>query len=84
MLKANFLVTILAKCIYCLCSEFLVLSSLVVVQKSSNFFNNLSIIISIYFLFFIFSSFFHFADLLGGSVAFMARPYSSFFCSDYK
>ena len=35
-LKANFMVLVFVKCTYSLCSEFLVLSSLVVVKKSSD------------------------------------------------
>ena len=45
LLKANFLVLVFAKCTYSLCSEFLVLSSLVVVKKSSNFKSSIPLII---------------------------------------
>ena len=45
LLKANFLVLVLVKCTeYSLYSEFLVLSSLVVVKKSSNFKSSVSLI----------------------------------------
>ena len=48
LLKANFLVLVFVKCTYIihsLCSEFLVLSSLVVVKISSNFKSSIPFII---------------------------------------
>ena len=45
LLKANFLVLVSVKRTHSLCSEFLVLSCLVVVKKSSNFKSSISLII---------------------------------------